>query len=147
MSNALKNKAFQTKMGAVPPEVPTVPTEKTLDLHHTLIREEYAEVTEAVELLRATEDGDAQTAALAHLMHECADLLFVTYGMMVACGVDADEVYGEISRANMHKASGPRRADGKVLKPDDFVPADVLTIIRGQMGSGGDGETGRLEGR
>lgn len=133
MSNALKNKGFQVKMGAVPPEVPTAPDEGTLKLHHTLIREEYAEVSEAVELLGVADSAESKTAALAHLMHECADLLFVTYGMMVACGVDADEVFGEISRANMQKASGPRRADGKVLKPDDFVPADVLSIVKRQM--------------
>ncbi len=131
-SNARKNKAFQEKMGIDLPQRPTIAEAQTLALHKSLISEEYSEVSEAVELiggLDSTATADERLAALAHLMHECADLLFVTYGLMNACGVDADAVYGEISRANMQKAGGPRRADGKVLKPDGFVPADVLSVI------------------
>lgn len=116
-------------MGGDAPDIPTVPSGKTLELRKTLIREEYEEVTEALDALAKNRDDPT---ALAHLMHELADLLYVTYGAMVTCGVDADAVFAEIHRANMMKASGPRRADGKVLKPPNFKPADVAAVIAAQ---------------
>ncbi|MGB1250199.1 MAG: hypothetical protein ACPG8W_06155 [Candidatus Promineifilaceae bacterium] len=125
-TNAEKIVEFQRTMGGDAPDLPTVPSDKTLDLRNTLIREEYEEVTEAIELLMANREDPA---ALAHLMHELADLLYVTYGAMVTCGVDANAVFAEVHRANMQKASGPRRADGKVLKPKDFKPANVAAVL------------------
>ncbi len=110
--------------GAVP-DKPTLPDERLLGLRRLLIQEECAEVDEAFEQLSA----EPTQSTLAHLIHECADLLYVTYGAMVSLGVDADAVFAEVHRANMQKASGPRRADGKVLKPKNFVPADVFSVI------------------
>ena len=125
-TNADKIVEFQRAMGGEAPDLPTVPSDKTLDLRKTLIREEYEEVVEALDALVAQRDDPT---LLANLMHELADLLYVTYGAMVTCGVDADAVFAEIHRANMQKASGPRRADGKVLKPPNFKPADVASVI------------------
>lgn len=126
-TNAEKIVEFQKAMGGEAPSDPTLPDERLQGLRRLLIQEECAEVSEAFDRL-ATEDSEA---ALAHLMHECADLLYVTYGAMVSLGVDADAVFAEVHRANMQKANGPRRADGKVLKPKDFVPADVFGVIYG----------------
>ena len=105
-------------------EKPTVPSAEIINLRRTLIREEYEEVLEAFDALEGAKEG-----ALAHLMHECSDLLYVVYGTMVACGVDGDAVFDEVHRANMQKANGPRRADGKVLKPADFRPANVAAVL------------------
>lgn len=61
----------------------------------------------------------------------CGDLSVVTIGTMSACGIADISVLGEIDKANMRKV-GPgslRRPDGKVLKPKDFVPADVGRIL------------------
>ncbi len=127
-TNADKIIDFQIAMGGAAPDEPTLPDERLLGLRRLLIQEECAEVEEAFE--RLAKEGDA--AALAHLMHECADLLYVTYGAMVSLGVDADAVFAEVHRANMQKANGPRRADGKVLKPKDFVRADVFGVIYGR---------------
>lgn len=133
-SNYLKIVEFQKAMGGEAPAVPTVPSDKTLNLRKTLIREEYEEVTEAFDALALNRDDPA---ALAHLMHELADLLYVTYGAIVTCGVDADAVFAEVHRANMQKATGPRRADGKVLKPKNFQPADVASVIAADNASAG----------
>ena len=127
MTNAEKIVEFQNAMGGEAPAEPTLPTAKLLELRRTLIREESAEVDEAFDRLAAENSAEA----LAHLMHECADLLYVAYGAMVSMGADADAVFAEIHRANMQKANGPRRADGKVLKPKDFVPADVFGVMYG----------------
>ena len=63
------------------------------------------------ETVLAQETNDS--AELTDLIHELTDLLYVTYGAITACGVDPDAVFAEVHRANMQKANGPRRADGK----------------------------------
>ncbi len=126
-TNAQKIRDFHKAIDAATPLSPTRPSAATLQLRQTLIREEYEEVSEALQQLL-----HGQTDDIAHLMHECADLLYVVYGTLDACGVDADAVFGEVHRANMQKATGPRRADGKQLKPADFQPADVAAIIAQQ---------------
>jgi predicted HAD superfamily Cof-like phosphohydrolase len=126
-TNAEKIIEFQIAMNGEAPDKPTFPDERLLGLRRRLIQEEYVEVDEAFERLAI----EPTKAALAHLMHECADLLYVTYGAMVSLGVDADAVFAEVHRANMQKAGGPRRPDGKVLKPENFVRADVGRIIFG----------------
>ena len=126
-TNAQKIRDFHLTVNGDAPTSPIRPSDDILQLRQTLIREEYEEVFEALEQLMSGETDD-----IAHLMHECADLLYVVYGTIDACGVDADAVFGEVHRANMQKASGPRRADGKMLKPPDFRPASVADVIASQ---------------
>lgn len=112
-------------MGGVAPDVPTLPDKGLLDLRKTLIREEYKEVTEEFDKLI-----DGESADMTRLIHELTDLLYVAYGAIWACGVDPDPVFEEVHSANMRKLDGPRRADGKVLKPEGWQPADVGKVIR-----------------
>ena len=120
---------FQAAVDSVPAQ-PLVPSEAILQLRQTLIREEYEEVTEAIVELTAVSPNDS--SALTDLAHELADLLYVVYGTFAAIGVDADAVFAEVHRANMTKLEGPRRADGKLLKPPGWQPANVAGIIAGQ---------------
>ncbi len=126
-TNAQKIRDFHLAVNGDAPQTPTRPSDATLRLRHTLIREEYEEVSEAIAQLLS-----GQTDDIAHLMHECADLLYVVYGTLDACGVAADAVFAEVHRANMLKTTGPRRADGKQLKPANFKPADVASVIAQQ---------------
>lgn len=120
--------------GRVPDE-PTIPQEEILTIRRTLIREEYEEVMAAfADIERA--NGREAKPALIELSHELADLLYVVYGTFAACGVDADEVFGEVHAANMRKLGGPRRADGKLLKPPDWQPADVAGVITNMAKNG-----------
>lgn len=124
-TNAGRLREFHTALGENLPTSPTLPTADVLRLRQTLIREEYEEVTAVFShLLTAPQQAD-----FVHLMHELADLLYVTYGTMVACGVDADAVFAEVHRANMEKLGGPRRADGKLLKPPGWQPANVQGVL------------------
>ena len=116
-------------MGAVAPDRPTLPSKALLDLRKTLIREEYKEVNEQFDRLINEETED-----MAALVHELTDLLYVAYGAIWACGVDPDPVFAEVHSANMRKLDGPRRADGKVLKPEGWQPADVAGVIESQRG-------------
>ena len=125
-SNADKIKEFHVTMGAVAPDHPAIPSNELLDLRKTLIREEYNEVNEQIDLLTSGNSTD-----MTALVHELTDLLYVTYGAIWACGVDPDPVFAEVHNANMRKLDGPRRADGKVLKPEGWQPADVAGVIEG----------------
>lgn len=60
------------------------------------------------------------------------DLDYVVEGTRLEFGVDGGSVADEIHRANMQKGSGPVRADGKRLKPENFQPPDIATVLRRQ---------------
>ncbi|MEU9479642.1 MazG nucleotide pyrophosphohydrolase domain-containing protein [Streptomyces sp. NPDC048191] len=90
-----------------------------------LLAEEAAEVAEV-----------AVGGPLDKLAHELADVVYVAYGTALVHGIDLDEVIAEIHRANMSKL-GPdgqvaRRADGKVLKGEQYRAPDVSSVLRRQ---------------
>jgi predicted HAD superfamily Cof-like phosphohydrolase len=130
MSHYVDLLEFHKAVGLAAPETPSVPDAQTLELRRTLIGEEFAEVI--AEFDKAQTAG--QVLELSDLLHELADLLYVTYGTFVACGIDADAVFAEVHRANMQKAGGKRREDGKILKPEGFKSADVKSVLEGLMG-------------
>lgn len=121
-SNYQKIVDFHIGVDGSIPVIPSIPRRDILAIRRTLIREEYEEVMTAFDQLE-DEEG------LVGLAHELADLLYVVYGTYAAMGIDADLVYAEIHEANMRKLGGPRRADGKLLKPADWLPADVAGVI------------------
>lgn len=128
MSNAQKVLDFHRAVYAEAPAVPTPPSRDLLALRLTLIREEVAEVEDAAQGLdRQLAKGDA--ADLTPLAHELVDLLYVTYGALLALGTDPDAVFAEVHRANLAKTSGPKRLDGKQLKPEGWQPADVRGVL------------------
>lgn len=134
MTNAERIREFHQAVGAPLPTQPTIPARPLAEMRRRLIDEEYAEVSEAFSnFLDAIEEE--RPPDLASLVHELTDLLYVTYGAIQTCGVDPDAVFAEIHRANLTKAGGPRRADGKILKPEGWQPADVRTIIEQQLSS------------
>lgn len=53
------------------------------------------------------------------------DLIYVACGAAVTMGIDLDPFWDEVQRANMGKAGGPVRADGKVLKPEGWRGPDI----------------------
>lgn len=123
-TNAQRIKDFHVTMGGIAPDTPMLPDKSLLNLRQTLIREEYKEVTEEFDKLISGSSSD-----MTRLVHELTDLLYVAYGAIWACGVDPDPVFEEVHNANMRKLDGPRRADGKILKPEGWQPADVGKVI------------------
>ncbi|MFZ1400941.1 MAG: hypothetical protein WAS33_28815 [Candidatus Promineifilaceae bacterium] len=141
LSNAEKIVEFHAAVGAPVPEKPMVPPLEILQLRQKLLQEEFAEASEALgELTAVLQAGQSiQPTAVTDWVHELADLLYVTYGAILACGVDPDPVFAEVHRANLSKAGGPTREDGKVLKPPGWQPADVRGVIEKQVnGRSGD---------
>lgn len=59
------------------------------------------------------------------------DLLYVTFGTAVAMGIDLDPFFEEVHRANMAKLDGPKREDGKQLKPEGWQPPNHRAILEG----------------
>ena len=53
------------------------------------------------------------------------DLDYVVEGTRLECGVDGAPIAAEVHRANMAKAHGPMREDGKRLKPEGWTPPDI----------------------
>ncbi len=130
-TNADRIREFHEAMDAHLPTRPILPDKKLLALRQTLIDEEYEEVTAVFQQLISDQTDD-----ITQLIHELTDLLYVAYGAIQACGVDPDPVFAEVHRANMAKMDGPRRADGKVLKPEGWQPADVRGVIERQAVNG-----------
>ncbi|MCP4428351.1 MAG: hypothetical protein GY803_28010 [Chloroflexi bacterium] len=130
-TNADRIREFHEAMGANQPTRPVLPDKETLILRQTLIDEEYEEVTAVYRQLINGQEND-----IAQLVHELTDLLYVAYGAILACGVNPDPIFAEVHRANMQKMNGPRRADGKILKPAGWQPADVRAAIERQSVNG-----------
>lgn len=66
--------------------------------------------------------GAAEEEDLLGCIDALCDLLYVTYGAAVAMGIDLEPFYEEVQRANMEKTNGPKREDGKQLKPEGWQP-------------------------
>ncbi len=128
MTNAERIREFHATMKPALPTVPITPSPQLLQMRKTLIDEEHEEVTAVFQqIITAREQGEEPD--LTDLIHELTDLLYVTYGAIQTCGVDPDAVFAEVHDANMRKVGGPRRADGKILKPIDWRPADVRGVL------------------
>jgi len=111
------HRAFDIAIGTLP----AVPDAATCALRVNLIEEEFAELREAL--------GQQDIEAVAK---ELADLLYVVYGTAVSCGIDMAPIFREVHRSNMSKVGGHKRADGKWIKPSDYSPARLQSILAAQ---------------
>ena len=88
---------------------------KLVELRLNLIAEEYHEVCTAFA------SGSKHDVA-----KELCDLLYVTYGALIAFGMDADKCFAEVHRSNMSKLTAEGkvlyRDDGKVMKSAELPP-------------------------
>lgn len=97
-------------------EKPGFLPEEQLALRKEILVEEFAELLEAIE------ERD-----LKHIAKELCDLVYVTVGFAVACGIPFMRSFIAVHRSNLSK-DGSRRADGKITKGASFVPADLEFI-------------------
>ena len=87
-----------------------------------LLQEEYGELFEAV-----------RHKGLSDIAGEAVDLIYVTVGLLLEYGIDIRPIWDAVHKANMAKAGGERRADGKILKPEGWKPADLKGLIQEQI--------------
>ncbi|MDA0244683.1 MAG: hypothetical protein OT477_14790 [Chloroflexi bacterium] len=130
-TNAEKVAEFHEAMCIPLPNNPRIPLLEESKLALALVREEYREAVNALFVIHAemAEARPLSNLLIAELMGELADLLYVTYGAMLRWGIDPDVIFNEVHTANMRKTGGPRDANGKILKPEGWVKADLVGLI------------------
>lgn len=115
------HRACNLKAGEGPDELPIRPESWNPDemkLRFDLIKEEVIELADAINAGNATEVVDA-----------LCDIVYVTYGFFVSIGIDSEPFEEEVHRTNMLKASGPKREDGKQLKPEGWQPPRIAQML------------------
>lgn len=89
-----------------------------------LLSEEVKEVIEAI-----------RHEPIENITKELCDVLYATYGTIVAFGLTdkMEEAFQEVHRSNMSKLDNLGnpiiREDGKILKSDNYSPADMRKIF------------------
>lgn len=101
---------------------PIVPSDAVIKLREELIQEEFNELKEA-----------HSHKYLPDIMDAIGDLIYVLVGEAVSCGVDLKPILDAIHVANMKKAGGHLREDGKWIKPDDHKDPDIEGILQKQI--------------
>lgn len=93
------------------------------------IDEEFDEVVEAVEDMLAACEGDYPYGeARENLVKEITDLAYVVSQIAWYFGVPLQQAFDRVHANNMTKVQDGkilRRDDGKILKPDGYVPVDM----------------------
>lgn len=110
--------AFGQRVGEKP-EFPDSPEERQLRIN--LLEEEFNEYLAAEVRDDFIEVADA-----------LADIIYIACGTAVSYGIPLDKVFEEVHRSNMAKlVDGKvlRREDGKVKKPEGWMPPDIEGVI------------------
>ena len=116
MSNFECVKIFMKTFGQEVKEKAEFPSNRITSLRYDLIKEELAELKDAIEKKDIKEVADALT-----------DILYVTYGAGHAFGINLDECFKEVQNSNMSKLGADGKPiyndKGKVMKgPNYFKP-------------------------
>jgi len=100
----------------------TVREAELLTLRKNLIREEVAELFEAIDI-----------GQKSHILKELVDIVVVCVGMADTYGWNFDEAFKQVHVSNMSKLDNNGqpiyRKDGKVLKSDNYVPPNLEDLV------------------
>ena len=122
MSNFHDVKIFMEKFGQMVRTQPQFPDDKTMQLRLDLIKEELGELEEAMKTKNLKEVADALT-----------DILYVTYGAGYAYGIDLDQCFKEVQRANMSKLGEDGKpiynGKGKVMKGPNYTAPNLKPFV------------------
>lgn len=127
--------AFHSAMEQPILDSPQWPGDSRALLRYELVKEEFYEFARVMGV--QSEDKDAPALAadprsqLVDIADALADLVYVALGTMLEFGIPGDRVWAEVQRANLTKAGGPVRADGKRLKPEGWLPPDIERAVFG----------------
>ena len=123
MSNFEDVKKFMKTFGQKVITKPQFPDEKTMNLRFDLIQEELNELKQAMNTKDLKEIADALT-----------DILYVTYGAGYAYGIDLDQCFKEVQRANMSKLGEDGKPiyneQGKVMKGPNYTKPDLSKFVK-----------------
>jgi len=112
------HQAFGQRVG----EKPEFPDDDERKLRVKLLREEFREYLDGESFNDLVEISDA-----------LADIIYIACGTAVSYGIPLDSLFAEVHRSNMAKlVDGKviRREDGKIKKPEGWMPPDVERILK-----------------
>lgn len=123
---------FMWAVGQDVPVTPRIPTADVIKLRIKLVEEETTELLKdlywILYWLEKHPDlpmpQDLKLRALTAIADDVADVNYVVNGTGVACGFDGEATFSIVHDANMQKLTGPKREDGKQLKPADWQPPE-----------------------
>jgi predicted HAD superfamily Cof-like phosphohydrolase len=102
---------------------------ETVLLQKTLIREEFLELSEALQdCFDHIDNKRSREAALKEL----ADLVYVCYQLAAAVGWDLDKALDRVHESNLSKlvdGKPVKRLDGKVLKGPNYKPPVLIDLV------------------
>jgi len=123
MTNFDKVGIFMKTFGQEVKNQPAFSSEKINNLRYDLIKEELAELKDAMEKRDLLEVADALT-----------DILYVTYGAGHAFGIDLDKCFEEVQNSNMSKLDKNGKPiyneSGKVMKGPNYFKPDLSKFVR-----------------
>ena len=111
------HEAFGQRIG----EKPEFPDDDERKLRVKLLREEVREYMDGESFNNIIEVADA-----------LADIIYIACGTAVSYGIPLDDVFAEVHRSNMAKLVNGKpiyREDGKVLKPEGWMPPDIKGVL------------------
>ena len=122
MTNFDKVGTFMKTFGQEVKIKPSFSTDKINNLRLDLIKEELAELTEAMKNKDLLEVADALT-----------DILYVTYGAGHAFGINLDKCFDEVQNSNMSKLDENGKPiyneNGKVMKGPNYFKPDLSKFV------------------
>lgn len=133
-------KEFHVATGSPVLPSPAVPPHDRVRLRCKLIMEEAVEAVGAMIGFHDEEvkrfvlrmnyliDQIDPQAQLPNVGKELNDLLYVTHGAILEFGLPED-MFAAIHANNMTKVSGPRREDGKQMKPANYKKFDAAKFL------------------
>ena len=122
MSNFENVRKFMETFGQEIKEKAEFPNKKITFLRYELIKEELAELKEAMDNNDIKEVADALT-----------DILYVTYGAGHAFGINLDKCFEEVQNSNMSKLGSDGKPifndKGKVMKGPNYFKPDLNKLV------------------
>ena len=122
MTNFEKVGNFMKTFGQEVKTKPSFSSDKINKLRIDLIKEELAELSEAMNNRNLLEVADALT-----------DILYVTYGAGHAFGIDLDKCFDEVQNSNMSKLGENGEPiyneSGKVMKGPNYFKPDLSKFV------------------
>lgn len=105
--------------------------EEFLELVDAMLGTE-GDLAESIADFRKTVDEADVRIDMVRMADALADLDYVIEGTRLEFGIDGDPIADAVHAANMAKLGGPKRTDGKILKPPGWKPPDVAAELRKQ---------------
>lgn len=115
------------------------PSHKLVSLYHELVREEIGELEEAMSAYNASENQQEEAQASADALDAICDSIWVLIALAKAMNLPLEWGWDAVASTNLKKIDPElgivnRDQNGKIMKPDRWVPPDMLRIVNESRG-------------